>query len=354
MMQAEAPRFQVWYDRFNRLAGDLYAGRYNRSRIQELAEIAGEVRRLAHEKRSTILAHNYVYPELQEVADYTGDSLGLSQIVARTKLPRVDFCGVWFMGETARIIAGTRSRIYMPDRPGCSLVEGMEHRWLSDWIAHNPSGIVISYVNSDARTKAMSHYVCTSGNAAKVLKHVAEAHKKRRILFLPDKYLGAVALAEAQVSPELVDIYDGMCHVHAAIDDVAVESGREQHPAAELLIHPECACVGSWLPSGNGTKKSRFVAAYLLSSEQMLVRARESHACEFLVGTEAGMVYRLRREIPEKRFYPLSVNAVCEFMKMNTLEKLLRSLREDIIEVRVDAGVRRRAQTPIRRMLAIH
>ena len=199
----------------------------------------------------------------------------------------------------------------------------------------------------------MSYYVCTSGNAAKVLRHAAETYPGRRIFFLPDKYLGAVALAEAQMSPDLVDVYDGSCHVHAAIDEAAVETATDRHPEAELLIHPECACVTRWLPRGAGGK-SRFTQMRFLSSEQMLSRARESQAREFLVATEKGMVYRLRKEIPEKNFYPLSDTAICEFMKMNTLEKLLRSLQSDTIEVRVDAGVRRKAHAPIRRMLAIH
>jgi quinolinate synthase len=348
-----AVQFHDWYERLNRLAGDLYPGRYSRANIRVLAEVGEEVRRLAQAKESTILAHNYVYPELQEVADAVGDSLGLSQLVARRNPRRVDFCGVWFMGETAKIIVGAGSAVYMPDRPGCSLVASIEHGRLSQWIAHHPGGIVIAYVNSDARTKAMSHYICTSGNAAKVLRHAVECHPGRRILFLPDKYLGAVALAEAQVRSDLVDTYDGCCHVHAALDESTVETTRDRHPDAELLIHPECACVTRWLTRGAGGN-TRAAKMRFLSSEQMLHHARQSTATKFLVATEKGMVYRLRKEIPEKRFYPLSESATCEFMKMNTLEKLLTSLRTDTIEVRIDAVLRRRAQVPIRRMLAIH
>jgi quinolinate synthase len=239
------------------------------------------------------------------------------------------------------------------DRPGCSLVESIEHRRLTEWLAHHPDGIVIAYVNSDARTKAMSQYVCTSANAGKVLRHAADSHPGRRILFLPDKYLGAVALAEAQVSPDLVDLYDGCCHVHGAIDDAAVENAVERHPDAELLIHPECACVMRWL-GRDSDGKSGLAKMRFFSSEQMIHHARESAAIKFLVATEKGMVYRLRKEIPAKKFYPLSGAAVCDFMKTNTLEKLLLSLQRDVIEVQVDANLRRRARAPIRRMLAIH
>lgn len=343
----------AWYERLNRLASDLYPGRYTKAYVTDLAEIAKEVRRLAQAKGSAILAHNYTYPELQDMADAVGDSLGLSQLVARRKPPRVDFCGVWFMGETAKVIVGGRSKVYMPDRPGCSLVESIVHRWLTQWIAHHPSGIVIAYVNSDARTKTRSHYVCTSGNAAKVLQHAAERYPGRRILFLPDKYLAAVALAETKVRPDLVDIYDGSCHVHATIHEAAVETAMDRRPEAELLIHPECACVTRCLARRSGGE-SRFTQMRFLSSEQMLHHARTSNAREFLVATEKGMVYRLRKEIPEKLFHPLSDTAICEFMKMNTLEKLLRSLQSDTIEVRVGASVRRKAQAPLRRMLAIH
>ena len=343
----------TWYERLNRLAGDLYPGRYTRDEVRGLCAMASEVRALARAKRSLIIAHNYVYPELQEVADAVGDSLGLSQYVARQRPRRVDFCGVWFMGETAKIIVGKRCRVYMSDVPGCSLVDSIDGTRVSRWIAAHPRGIVISYVNSDAAIKAMSDYVCTSGNAARVLLHASRTGRGRPILFLPDKHLGGAAVAQARLAPGLVDLYDGSCHVHAAIDANIVEAAIDRHPDAECLVHPECACAEACLSGGIGSAGT-FTGMHPLSSEQMLHRARCSPAREFVVATEKGMVYRLRKEVPHKEFHPVSNSAVCEYMKMNTLEKLLSSLQHDRVEVHVHSRVRKQARRPIRRMLAIH
>ena len=345
----QAAQFEAWYERFNRLAGDLYPGRYSRELVRDLVEMGREIRELARRKGSLIVAHNYVYPELQEVAELVGDSLGLSLFVERRRAPRVDFCGVWFMGETAKIILGDRSKVYMPDQPGCSLVTTIDHRRIGEWVARHTDGIVVSYVNTDARTKAMSHYVCTSANARQVLEHAACKHPGRRILFLPDRYLGVAALAHARVDPDSVDLYDGSCHVHAMIGGAVVEEAQRRHPAAQLLIHPECACaalIRSSVPPFN--------EGHFLSSEQMLHYAATSTAQEFIVATEKGMVYRLRKECPGKTFYPISDSAICEYMKMNTLEKLRSSLRYDQFEVEVDQGVRDTARQAVERMLAIH
>jgi quinolinate synthase len=344
-----------WYEQFNRLAGDLYPGRYSREYVRDLVAIASEVRTLAQTEQSLILAHNYVYPELQEVADAVGDSLGLSRLVHEKKSRRVHFCGVWFMGETAKIIAGNRCRVFMPDdRAGCSLVDSIEHRRVADWIAEHPKGIVISYINSDAFTKALSHCTCTSANAAKVVRYAVRTWPGRRILFLPDKYLGTVALAGAQIREafDYVDFYDGSCHVHAAIDREAIETALDRFPEAEPLIHPECACVLFTLSEG-AAGTSRIANTTFLSTEQMLQRARISQAREFIVATEVGMVYRLRKELPNKIFHPISQSVVCEYMKMNTLEKLLNSLQRNVSEVEVDPDTSKKARVPIRRMLSI-
>lgn len=345
----EAVQFEASYERFNRLADDLYPGRYSREYVRDLVEMGREIMELARRKGSSIVAHNYVYPELQEVAELVGDSLGLSLFVERRRAPRVDFCGVWFMGETAKIILGDRSKVYMPDQPGCSLVMTIDHRRIGEWIARHPGGVVVSYVNTDARTKAMSHYICTSANAAQVLKHVARAHAGRRILFLPDKFLGAIALAHAQMQPALVDLYDGACHVHAAIGNAVVKNAMGRHPGAELLIHPECACSAE-----RAGGAALLTNAHFLSSEQMIRYAATSPAKEFVVATEKGIVYRLRRECPSKKFHPISDTAVCEYMKMNTLEKLRDSLQHDRFEVEVDQELREKAHDAVERMLTIH
>ncbi len=345
-------RFDAWYERFSRFAGDLYPGRYSRDYVHALVEMGKQVQALAQEKQSTIVAHNYQYPELQEVAAVVGDSLGLSQHVAQKPTPRVDFCGVQFMGETAKTILGDRSRVYMPDRPGCSLVASIDQSRIDHWLAHNPDGILISYINTDARTKARSQYVCTSRNAPQVLAHAAREFPGRRILFLPDKYLGAFALSQTSVERSRVDLYDGWCHVHAKIGERALEEALDRHPDAELLIHPECGCASSCmvktLQDGPAYGK-----AYFFSTEQMLWHARSSRAGEFIVATEMGMVYRLRKDVPEKIFHPISYLAVCEYMKMNTLEKLLDSLQHDRVEITVDPDIRAKAQAAIQRMLTI-
>ena len=344
--------FDAWYGRFNCFAGDLYPGRYTRDYVRHLVEIGRQVQALAAEKHSLIVAHNYQYPELQEVAEEVGDSLGLSQYVARRNSPRVDFCGVWFMGETAKTIVGDRSKVYMPDQAGCSLVASIEHLRIANWISHNPDGVVISYINTDARTKAMSHYICTSRNAAQVLSHAARENPGQRILFLPDKYLGAVALCQAQMDPGRVDFYDGACHVHAKIGEQAIDDAFDRYPDAELLIHPECGCSSSCLSKTvNGT--SPYKKAYFLSTEGMLRHAEKSSAKEFVVATETGMLYRLRRDMPDKKFHPVSQDSVCEYMKMNTLEKLLDSLEHDRVEVTVDPQIQQKAQAAIQRMLII-
>jgi len=344
--------YDAWYESFNRFAGDLYPGRYTPEYVRELVEQGRQVLELAQRKQSLIVAHNYQYPELQEVAEEVGDSLGLSQFVASRETPRVDFCGVWFMGETAKTIVGDRASVYMPDRPGCSLVDSIEHARIESWIRKNADGVVISYINTDARTKAMSDYICTSRNAAQVVEHAAAHHPGKRLLFLPDKYLGAVSLAQSTVDPSLVDLYDGACHVHAKIGESALDTAFDQHPDAELLIHPECGCASQCLAkilSG----ESEYQKAFYLSTEQMISHAASSPAEEFIVGTEMGMLYRLRKEIPEKTFHSVSPDAVCEFMKLNTLDKLLDSLEHDRIEVKVDEGVRGKAQSAIERMLTI-
>ena len=364
--------FDRWYEDFNRFAGDLYPGRYTRDYVKELVDTGHRVRELAHRKSSLIVAHNYQYPELQEVAESVGDSLGLSRFVAKKRAPRVDFCGVWFMGETAKTILGERSKVYMPDKPGCSLVASIDHSRISNWLAQNPQAVVVSYINTDAKTKSISDYICTSRNASQVLEHAARSNPGRRILFLPDKYLGSVALAQSNVDHKRVDLYDGACHVHAKMGEGALEKALDQYPDADLLIHPECGCSSACLSKTmNGA--SRYQRSYFLSTEQMIHHAEKSQAQEFVVATETGMLYRLRKLLPEKTFYPVSENAVCEYMKMNTLEKLLSSLEnavceymkmntlekllssleQDRVEVQVQPEIQNKAQAAIQRMLTI-
>jgi quinolinate synthase len=348
----EEIQFESWYQNFNRLAGDLYPGRYTRDRVKDLVEMGREVRELARRRGSLIVAHNYVYPELQEMAESVGDSLGLSQFIARRETRRVDFSGVWFMGETAKAIVGDRASVYMPVKAGCSLEASIDHRSITNWIDRHPDGVVISYVNSDVRTKAMSHYTCTSRNAAQVLAHAASTHAGKHILFLPDQHLGTVALAQTGVHPHLVHLYEGACHVHVKITQAILQEAIERHPQADLLVHPECNCTPACVEK-IVRRDPPFKNTYFLSTGQMLHHAAQSRAQEFLVATETGMVYPLRKQFPEKTFFMVSEAAVCEFMKMNSLERLLDSLRYDRVEVKVDDEVRTNANTAIRRMLEI-
>ncbi len=334
-----------WHELFSQYAEDLYPARYTYEKCLELAEIALDIKALTREKRSTIVAHNYLYPEFHEIADRVGDSLALSLFVKEIGATRVDFQSVYFMGATAKMITGDASRVFVSDTPqalGCSLVFGTDYEWLENWKRENPDGILVTYINSDPYVKSLSDYISTSRNTDKVIVHAAREHPGRKILVLPDKFLGFVMKAravDAGVNPELIEVYEhekdgyhAACHVHEKIGTDGVDIALLEHPDAELMIHPECGCASSCLyklrsgeiPHGK---------AYFLSTEQMIQRAKESTVKKFIVATEKGMVYRLRKECPEKEFVPVSYQAECEYMKTNTFEKLLESLRHDRLEI---------------------
>jgi len=340
-----------WYELFSRHAADLYPGRYGRAKCVELAELAVEARALARDKSSTIVAHNYVLPELHELADQVGDSLGLGFYVRDIKAARVDYQSVFFMATTAKMTTGDATRVFISDTPatlGCSLVLGTDHAWLEAWKAKNPDGILVTYINSDAYTKSLSDYVCTSRNADQIIAHVLRQSPERRVLVLPDKFLGHVMKLRAldklreeglEPDPDLVEIYTigkgehrACCHVHEKIGEETIEDMLDAHPDAELMIHPECGCASSCLYKLHAGIIPRG-RAYFLSTEGMIHRARESNRGRFIVATEKGMVYRLRKELPDKEFIPVSDAAECEYMKQNSLEKLVASLRNDRIEV---------------------
>lgn len=334
-----------WYERFSRYAEDLYPGRYTRQRCLELAEMGLEIQELAGEKGSTIVAHNYLYPEFHEIAHKVGDSLGLSLYVRDIGAERVDFESVFFMGATAKIITGDATRVFVADNPqelGCTLVFGTDYQWIENWKKANPGGVLVTYINSDAYTKSVSDFISTSRNTDKIIAYAAKAFPGRKILVLPDKYLGYVMKAkavQAGVDPSLVEVYsyrkgefNASCYVHEKIGESAVDEALDEHPEAELMIHPECGCASSCLYKLNAGLIPH-AKAYFLSTEQMVERARTSSAAQFIVATEKGMVYRLRKELPEKTFLPVSGEAVCDYMKANTFEKLLDSLRSDRLEV---------------------
>lgn len=335
----------TWHDQFNRFAGDLYPGRYTMDKCRELAALALEINSLRAARSSVIVAHNYLHPEFHELADMVGDSLGLSLHVQAIGATRVDFQSVFFMGATAKIITGDATRVFVPDFPevlGCSLVFGTDYGYLEQWKAAHPTGILVTYINSDAYTKSISDYVSTSRNTDRIIVHAAAAHPGCPILVLPDRFLGYVMKAKAVaqgVDPDLIEVYEyfkgdhrASCYVHEAIPSDSVDLAMWQHPEADLMIHPECGCAASCM-----LKVQRHeipdTRAYFLSTGGMVEHAQRSPAREFLVATEKGMLYRLRKELPNKTFIPVSYEAECRYMKENTLEKLLCSLHADRIEI---------------------
>ncbi len=352
-----ATRFSAegFQELFTAYAADIYPGRYTPEYCAQLAGLAERALELLQQKRALLLVHNYQFPELQEIAreaGYIGDSYGLTMQAKQTDYPVIVFCSVEFMAKTAKVLLPDR-RVLIPDRPGCSLVASVSLNGILRWKEKHPDGKVVSYINTDDATKAESDYICTSRNAAAVVAHVRKAHPQSRILFLPDKYLAAHVARELALGPEEMDVWDGACHVHKRIGEQALEEAMELHPEAELLIHPECGCTSSCLArtsNGMGRKMA------FLSTEGMIARARQSAAREFVVATESGIVYRLRREIPEKKFWPVSASACCEYMKMITLEKLVACLEQDrspVFEVRIPPQIADRARTAIARMTEI-
>jgi quinolinate synthase len=293
-----------------------------------------------------ILAHNYQLPEVQDVADLVGDSLGLSQAAARTEADVIAFCGVHFMAETAAILSPSRT-VLIPDLDaGCSLAATIDADQLRAWKAENPGAVVVSYVNTTAEVKALSDYCCTSGNARAVIEAVPA---DRDILFLPDMFLGAYL---ERVTGRKMKVWPGECHVHAGIRTDDVTRMLDEHPSADLLIHPECGCASQCMYAasqdeaiGRRTK--------VLSTEGMVGHATRSPKRDFVVATETGILHRLNREAPDKRFYAMSERAVCRYMKMITLPKLRDALRDMRHVVTVEPEVADRARGAIQRMVEI-
>ncbi len=384
------------------------AAQLGRAEIEALSE---EVRALAAERNATILAHNYQVPEIQDVADYVGDSLGLSRRAAAGDSEVIAFCGVHFMAETASILCPEKT-VLIPDLDaGCSLAASIDATQLAAWRAQYPDGVVVMYVNTTAEVKALTDYCCTSANAVDVVRHIYDTHgPETEILFGPDMWLGA--FVEKELGRPM-HVWDGECHVHAGIRPADIEAMRAEHPGAEFLIHPECGC---------STSVMEFVAAgdisgegvHMLSTGGMLRYAEElervaggasssssssndagasdgpsdgppragasgpgravagdvdgaaggSHERsgpdrsqggrrEAIVATETGMLYPLRMAAPDVSFIPANPRASCVYMKMITLPKLRDALRDMKYEVRVPPDIAERARIPIDRMVAL-
>lgn len=307
---------------------------------------AEEVRRLAREQDAAILAHNYQVPAVQDVADYVGDSLELSRIAAEVDQSTIVFCGVHFMAETAKILAPEK-RVLIPDPgAGCSLAASITAEELRSWKAEHPGAVAVFYVNTTAEVKAECDYCCTSANAVKVVESIPE---DKEILFGPDMFLGAHV---ERMTGRKMHIWMGECHVHAGIQPSDIAKTMEDHPEAELHIHPECGCSSQcmYLVSTGDLPADR---TFVLGTGGMVRRAQQSPAKEFIVATETGMLHRLRKENPSARLIPANEDAVCGYMKMITASKLLDTLRTGRHEVVVSPDIAERARIPIERMLAV-
>ena len=318
----------------------------------EIERLQAEVRALAAERGAVLLAHNYQLPEVQAVADYVGDSLGLSRRAAATDAETIVFCGVHFMAETAAILSPDKT-VLLPDLgAGCSLAASITAEELRAWRAEHPGAVVVMYVNTTAEVKAETDYCCTSANAVQVVEHVRRAHRDEvEILFGPDLFLGAYV---ERVTGRRMRVWMGECHVHAGIRPDDIARLRDEHPGADFLIHPECGCstsVMEYLAAGDVDPDR----THLLSTGGMLRHARASDAETFIVATETGMLHPLAEANPGKAFVPANRAAVCGYMKMITLPKLRDALRDggERFTVRVAPEVAGRARVPIERMVAI-
>jgi quinolinate synthase len=319
--------------------------------LEDTLRLQEEVRALARERDAVILAHNYELPEIQAVADYVGDSLGLSQQAARAGAAVIAFCGVHFMAETASILSPEKT-VLLPDLgAGCSLADSITADQLRAWKAQHPGAIVVMYVNTTAEVKAETDYCVTSANAVQVVEHIYREHgEDTEILFGPDMFLGA--FVEKRTGRPM-HVWDGECHVHAGIRPSDIGELRAAHPGADFLIHPECGCstsVMEYVAAGDVDPEG----VHLLSTGGMLDYARRAEAGRTaIVATETGMLHPLREARPDVTFLPANRAAVCRFMKMITLPKLRDALRDLSPQVHVPAELAERARRPIERMVAI-
>jgi quinolinate synthase len=310
-------------------------------------DLTAEIRSLKRERNAAILAHNYQRPEIQDLADVVADSLQMARSATELDVSTLVICGVHFMAETAAI-ANPGKRILIPDlKAGCSLAETIQAAEVRAWRATHPDGVVVAYVNTAAEVKAESDYCCTSGNAVNVIRSLPPAVP---VLFLPDFFLGNYL---KRVTGREMDIWMGECHVHAGMTRETLETRRAEYPDAEFLVHPECGCVTSAMYYAEAEGDVAAGRMQIVSTEQMMRRARTSPARRFVVATETGVLHRLRRENPAKQFIAAAESAECRYMKLVTLEKLRDSLLHLRYQVSVPPEIAARARRSIDRMLAI-
>jgi quinolinate synthase len=297
--------------------------------------IITKISELKKKRNAVILAHNYELPEVQDIADYHGDSLELSRMAAKTKADIIVFCGVYFMAETASILSPHKT-VLMPDsHAGCPLANMITADALRTLKTQNPNAVVVGYVNTSAEVKAELDYACTSSNAVAVIEHLKDCPE---IIFVPDKHLAEYVSWKTK---RTFIVWNGYCPTHVKIQPEDILKQKKLHPDAQVMVHPEC--------------RSEVVALAdaVLSTSHMAAFAKTSKANEFIVGTESGMIYRLSKDNPAKKFFAASTRATCPNMKRTTLEKVLWSLEELKEEVKVPDEIRKKAQKSIDRMLSI-
>jgi quinolinate synthase len=314
--------------------------------VSTTASWAAQIRRLAARRDAVILAHNYQPAQIQDVADHVGDSLALSRIAAACDASTIVFAGVYFMAETAKILAPERTVLIPEPRAGCSLADSITADQLRAWKAEHPGAAVVAYVNTSAEVKAESDLCCTSANAVDV---VASVPAEREVLFLPDQFLGAHVRRES--GRENLRVWLGECHVHAGISPADLRAKAAAQPEAELFIHPECGCTTAalWLAGTGDLPAGR---TRVLSTGGMLEAARTTTASAVLVATETGMLHQLRQANPRVSWEPVNPRAQCPYMQMTTPDVLTRCLRDGVSEVTVDADIARRARRAVDAMIA--
>lgn len=305
--------------------------------------LTGAIDRLRRQKNAIVLAHYYTDPEIQDIADFVGDSLELSRKAAETSADIIVFCGVRFMAETAAVLSPDKTVLMPVGHAGCSLADGITGKALGEWRKTHPDGVVVSYVNTTADTKARTDICCTSANAVRVASSVAAAASGRPVLFAPDRNLGAHINACAGLDMEL---WDGCCHVHDRITSEAVLSAAERYPQAEILIHPEAACSSD--PKVTGHPR-----CYFYSTSGIIRHAKESPCRTFIIATETGVLHRLRQEAPDKEFIPLSDDLICADMKKADLESLYYALEYERYKVSVPEDTASMAVLPVRKMMEL-
>jgi quinolinate synthase len=309
-------------------------------------DITRRILELKRQHNTMILAHNYQLPEVQDIADFVGDSLALSKGAADSQANLILFCGVQFMAETASILCPDK-KVLIPDiDAGCSLASSINAQELNAWKNEHPNAIVVSYINTSAEVKALSDYCCTSSNAVSVVNSIA---KQTEILFLPDMFLGSyVANITGRKN---IHIWPGECHVHAGIKADDINEMLTNHNNAEFLIHPECSCTSSALYHSSTNELVR--SPFILSTDGMMKHASVSKAHEFVIATEVGIISRMKKQNPGKVFVPVKEDAVCKYMKKITLEKVENSLIQQVYEVKVPRRIADKARVAIERMLSI-